>query len=125
GPSPRRLRTQWAWRRKRTQSKNKRDGVLGVLDRGKEHEYVPAAFFMHFPPEFHEGQAAVDKHLEFFRYTGMDFVKVQYERKFPRVESIRRPEDWANAPRYGKEFFDPLLSAIDGLVKAAKSEALI
>src|SRR5205823_5124306 len=79
-----------------THPMNKRDAVLSVLDAGNPREYVPAAFFMHFPPEFHEGPAAVEKHVEFFRDTGMDLVKIQYERKFPRVDSIRRPEDWSN-----------------------------
>ncbi|MCC7206953.1 MAG: hypothetical protein IT323_06580, partial [Anaerolineae bacterium] len=48
---------------------NKRDVVLSLLDENATRPYVPAAFFLHFPPAFREGQAAVDKHLEFFRYT--------------------------------------------------------
>ena len=38
---------------------------------------VPAAFFLHFDQAYHRGRAAVDKHLEFFRATGMDIVKSQ------------------------------------------------
>jgi len=40
---------------------NKRDLLLSVLESGKPQEYVPAAFFTHFPPEYHGGQAAVEK----------------------------------------------------------------
>ena len=49
---------------------------------------------------------AVDKHLEYFRYTGMDFVKIQYENKFPHRPEIVNPEDWAGMPRYDKSFYE-------------------
>jgi len=104
---------------------NKRDAVLGLLDGTQTPGYVPAAFFLHFDPLYHRGQAAVDKHLEYFRYTGMDFVKIQYELTFPRMEEIQRPADWARIPLYGLDFFEPQLRVVEGLVKAAKPEALV
>jgi len=58
---------------------NKRDTVLSQISSTTLSDYVPAAFFMHFDRSYHQGQAAIDKHLEFFRHTGMDFVKIQYE----------------------------------------------
>ncbi|MCZ7543837.1 MAG: hypothetical protein M5R40_09995 [Anaerolineae bacterium] len=64
---------------------NKRDVILSLLDPDGRPPYIPAAFFLHFPPGFREGQAAVEKHLEYFRDTGMDFVKIQYERPFPPI----------------------------------------
>src|SRR5712664_1254944 len=104
---------------------NKRDVVLSLLDENKPLPYVPAAFFLHFPPEFHQGQAAVDKHLEYYRYTEMDFVKIQYERTFPPIPTIRTPADWAKMPRYGRDFFEGQLKAVEGLIKAVKSEAVV
>ncbi len=104
---------------------NKRELVLSVIDNNTPPAYVPAAFFLHFDPSCHRGQAAVDKHLEFFRFTGMDFVKVQYERAFPRVESIRKPEDWAKVPHLELDFFEPQLEVVGGLVQAASAEALV
>jgi uroporphyrinogen decarboxylase len=104
---------------------NKRDVVLSLLDERQTLPYVPAAFFLHFPSEFHQGQAAVDKHLEYYRSTGMDFVKIQYERTFPPIPAIRTPDDWAKMPRYGRDFFDGQLKAVEGLVKAVKSEAVV
>ena len=79
---------------------NKRDAVLSLLDEGGEqtYAYTPAAFFLHFPPECHRGQPAIDKHLEYFWHTGMDFVKIQYEEVFPRRPEITKPGDWANMP---------------------------
>lgn len=104
---------------------NKRDAVLSLLDPGQKPAYIPAAFFLHFDPIYHRGQAAVDKHMEYFHYTGMDFVKIQYERGFPRIAAIQRPADWAKMPRYGLDFYEDQLRVVEGLVKAAKSEALV
>ncbi len=42
-----------------------------------EPGYVPAAFFLHLDGQHHRGQPAVDLHLEYFRATEMDFIKIQ------------------------------------------------
>lgn len=84
--------------------------------------YVPAAFFLHFGPGYQEGEAAVSRHREFFRFTGMDFVKVQYERKFSAYP-VSRPSDWARIPLLDEEFFAPALRVVKGLVEELKAEA--
>jgi uroporphyrinogen decarboxylase len=104
---------------------NKRDIMFSLLDDGTPPPYVPAAFFLHFPAAFHEGQAAVDKHLEYFRYTGMDLVKIQYEKPFPPLADIQNPQDWRKMPAYGRDFFEGQLQVVEGLVKAAKHEAVV
>lgn len=103
---------------------NKREMMLGLVN-GATPEYVPAAFFLHFDKAFHEGWEAVDKHLQFFRTTGMDFVKIQYEQGQPSALRISKAEDWANAPRCPEEWFEPTLRVVEGLVKAAKDEAVV
>jgi uroporphyrinogen decarboxylase len=104
---------------------NKRDTMLSLLHDTALPEYIPAAFFLHFDDAHHQGQAAIDKHLEFFRFTDMDFVKIQYEQGFPSSAPIRKPEDWANAPLCSEEFFGAPIHVVEGLVKAAKSDALM
>jgi uroporphyrinogen decarboxylase len=104
---------------------NKRDLVLGLLDDGKAPEVIPAAFFLHFDPTFHRGQSAVDRHLEYFRFTGMDFVKIQFEHSFPHIPDIRHAVDWVKMPFYGLDFYQEPLKVVEGLVKAAKKEALV
>lgn len=104
---------------------NKRDTILSLINSQTPTGYIPAAFFMHFADVYHQGQAAIDKHLEFFRTTGMDFVKIQYEQTQPASASIHRPEDWAYAPLYPEEFFETPIRVVEGLVKAAKDEALV
>jgi uroporphyrinogen decarboxylase len=104
---------------------NKRDTLLSLIRSEIPPDYVPAAFFMHFDRAFHQGEAAIDKHLEFFRYTGMDFVKIQYEQPWPSPPLICKPEDWAHAPLYTEEFFATTVRIVEGLVKKAKDEALV
>jgi uroporphyrinogen decarboxylase len=104
---------------------NKRDAVLNLINNTTPPDYVPAAFFLHFDAAHHQGQPAIDKHLEFFRATGMDFVKIQYEQTPTPLPTIRKPQDWAQAPHYLEVDFEPTLHVVEGLVKAAKAEALI
>ena len=104
---------------------NKRDTMLSLLDNATSSDYIPAAFFLHFDSAYHQGQAAIDKHLEFFRFTDMDFVKIQYEQPFPPAAPIRKPGDWAHAPRCSQEFFEAPIRVVEGLIQAAKSEALV
>ncbi|MCJ7833461.1 MAG: hypothetical protein MUQ20_03645, partial [Deltaproteobacteria bacterium] len=104
---------------------NKRDAMLGLLNEKSPQEYIPAAFFIHFEKSFRLGPAAVEKHLEYFRFTGMDFVKIQYERTFPPIADIKNPEDWGKMPCYKLDFYEPQLEAVKGLVKEAKKDALV
>lgn len=106
-------------------ARNKRDTMLELLDGNASRDYTPAAFFLHFDKDFHFGRAAVEKHLEYFRQTDMDFIKIQYERTFPPIAEIKKPENWEKMPLYGLDFYAPVLEAVEGLVKAAKGEALV
>lgn len=102
----------------------KREALLS-LEGGSGPGYVPAAFFLHFDEGSRLGRPAVAKHLEYFRFTGMDFVKIQYERTFPPKPEIRTPADWKSMPRYELDFYAPQLEVVEGLVKAAGHEALV
>lgn len=104
---------------------NKRDLVMSLLEPGSQPAAFPAAFFLHFDPAFHHGDAAVLKHMEYFRHTGMDFVKIQYEHAFPRVPFIQQAGDWARMPFYDLDFYAEPLRVVEGLVKAAKKDALV
>ena len=103
---------------------NKRDALLSLVD-GTPPDFVPAAFFLHFDPAYHTGQAAVDKHLEFFRHTGMDLVKIQFEQPLPPDVVVRRPEDWASLPLFPPEHYAAPAAVVRGLVEAARDEALV
>jgi uroporphyrinogen decarboxylase len=103
---------------------NKRDELMRLLDPSYKASSVPAAFFLHFDPTCHRGQAAVDKHLEFFRFTGMDLVKIQFEHRMPVME-MQRPKDWSSVPLFGKDFWQESLAVVKGIVESARKEALV
>lgn len=104
---------------------NKRTAMLNLLDKSTQPGYTPAGFFIHFPEEYRHGQAAIDKHLEFFRYTGMDFVKIQYEAAYPSQPHIQKPADWANLQPPEPAYFQDAWDIARGLVQAAGKEALV
>lgn len=104
---------------------SKRDTILNLIHNSAPLPYTPAAFFMHFDPAYHAGQGAVDQHLEFFRTTGMDFVKIQYEQVQPTGFRAVQADDWHNAPLYPPDYFDPTYLVAKGLVDATKREALV
>lgn len=106
-------------------AKSKRDRVIEVLEMAKAPAYVPAAFFMHFGVK---GEPSVKAHLDHFRNTGMDFVKIQFDEQRlslpPNIE-VKTPADWAKFPILPEEWFEPTLALLKALVKEAKAEALI
>jgi len=103
----------------------RRERMLEVVEGTSSGGYVPAAFFLHFDPKFHKGQAAVDRHLEYFRATGMDFVKIQYEHPFPAQPQIRRAADWKTMPRLDAAYFADPLEVVGGICKAVNHEAMV
>jgi uroporphyrinogen decarboxylase len=105
-------------------SANKREALLEYLASDQKGGYVPAAFFLHFGPEFQAGQAAIKRHEEFFRFTGMDFVKIQFELAFPKHE-VTGSRDWMDVPYLPLSFYEPQLEVVKGLVQALGSEALV
>jgi len=103
----------------------KSEVVLNLLDPGKSTPYTPAAFFLHFDPAYHHGQAAIYKHMEYFKYTGMDLVKIQYEYELPIPPEIVKPEDWEKMPCYGPDFYEDQWNITKGLIDAAGKDALV
>lgn len=101
---------------------SKRERIFQVLDQSRPNEYVPAAFFLHFPDKL--GHKAVADHVEFYEATGMDFVKVFYEIAVPQIE-IKKASDWNKVPVYDEAFFEPQIQVIEDLAKRYHGEALI
>ena len=105
--------------------KNRSEAVLAVLDASKPQEYVPRRSFCISTRSIISAGRRWRSTWSYFRYTGMDFVKIQFELPFPRHPEIQRPEDWAKMPLYGKEFYQPQLEVVEGLVREARREALV
>jgi uroporphyrinogen decarboxylase len=87
--------------------------------------YTPAAFFLHFGAEYKNGSAAAKRHLEYFRQTDMDFVKIQFEQTYERQAFLARPSDWSKLTLRKLDFYEPLVQTARELVKSTKKDALI
>ena len=91
--------------------------VAGTLD----PSYAPAAFFIHFGPDEKVGDAAVQAHLKYFRSSGMDILKVQFEQTVPRIRELEAdkiefiPED----------FYRPTLEIISELQAAEGKDVYV
>jgi len=104
---------------------NKRERMLSWLAGHGTPNYTPAAFFLHFGNDYKAGSAAAKRHLEFFRHTDMDFLKIQFEQTYSRQEFLQKPADWSKLKLAGLDFYEPLLQTVRDLVKAEKKNALI
>ena len=104
---------------------NKRERMLQWLQGKNEPGYTPAAFFLHFDEQHKLGFAAAKKHLEYFQYTDMDFVKIQFEQAYAPVDFLKAPSDWSKIVPKKLDFYEDQLVAVREIVKAKKKEALI
>jgi uroporphyrinogen decarboxylase len=104
---------------------NKRERMLQWLAGKTDPNYTPAAFFLHFGPEYKNGSAAAKRHLEFFRQTDMDFVKIQFEQTYERQAFLEKPSDWSKLALRKIDFYEPLVQTARELVKSAKKDALV
>jgi uroporphyrinogen decarboxylase len=104
---------------------NKREIILSLIDADIKTPYLPAAFFLHFDKQFHHGQRAIDKHLDYYKYTGMDIVKIQYELTYPKQPDLQSPADWSKIPLMGEAFYQDQWQIVKGLVEKTGKEALI
>lgn len=104
---------------------NKRERMLSWLAGKGSQNYTPAAFFLHFGNDYKSGSAAAKRHLEFFRHTDMDFLKIQFEQTYTRQDFLQKPSDWSKLKLAKLDFYEPLLQTVRDLVKAEKKNSLI
>lgn len=97
----------------------KRERVFNAIS-GKEVDYVPCGFSLHFPKETAFGAEGVQEHLRFFKETDTDIIKIMNENLVPDVGEIRIPEDWAKIPSYSMK--DGFMQAQVELVKRILEE---
>lgn len=108
-----------------TATTTKRERMMNWLAGKGDPSYTPAAFFLHFGPEFRNGSAAARKHLDYFRQTDMDFVKIQFEQGYEPKEFLKTPADWAKLRPEKLDFYEPLLVTTRQLVRQTKKDALV
>lgn len=100
-----------------------RDVMMEFMDSKSGSNYIPGGFFMHFNKK---GDEAVKAHLDYYKATKMDFVKIQFDgMSLPLMPEIKTAQDWYKMPIYKEDFFEPILYIVRKLVKELKNEALI
>ncbi len=90
--------------------------------RGEPVDRVPAGFWFHFSPEFKGGEAMARKHLEYYRATDLDILKVMNDTGYAPIGTfkVRAPEDWARLRP--TPLSDPLFqSHIEGLKRIVEA----
>ena len=60
---------------------NKRERVIAALE-NREVDRVPVGFWYHFPEEKQIGRPCIDAHLDFYRQTNQDFIKIMCDGYF-------------------------------------------
>ena len=91
--------------------------VAGTLD----PSYAPAAFFIHFSNDQKVGDAAVQAHLNYFRESKMDILKVQFEQGVPRVREMKEEE----IEFIPEDFYRPTLEIIAKLQEAEGKDTYV
>ena len=93
---------------------NKRERVLSVIE-GRIPDVIPTSFSLHFPVESKVVDTVVKAHLDFFKETDVDIMKVMNENLTPSISGIQRPEDWKKVPVYSRQ--DSFITAQADLIK--------
>lgn len=74
---------------------DQRTRVLRALE-NQPVDRPPVGFWFHFPEDASKGEACIQAHLNYYRNTGTDLVKIMCDGYFPYPipETIRTPADW-------------------------------
>ncbi len=63
--------------------------------KGAEPDRVPVSFWFHFPPKGEvRGKDSVKSHLDYFRSSEIDFLKIMNEHPYQVGIDIKNPADW-------------------------------
>lgn len=96
---------------------------------GHDVDRIPAGFWTHFPPAASTGRAMADAHIDFYRRSGVDFVKVMNDNPYRLVglDRIDRPSDWRRLRPEPRDSSGRLayLDGVKAILDAVGHEALV
>lgn len=81
---------------------NNKERVINSLN-GLKVDRIPYTFSKHFPADFTYGEIGVKNHIDFYRESGVDIMKIMNEQLMPYIGKIQRPEDWLQVKQLGKD----------------------
>lgn len=105
---------------------NKVERVRAALA-GAEVDRVPASFWFHFPRDKAHGEASVKAHLDYYRESGVDFLKVMNEHPYRANVPIEAPGDWraVRPAPLSARFYQDQLDEIRMIVDELQGECLV
>jgi uroporphyrinogen decarboxylase len=107
---------------------NKIERVRAMLH-SQEVDQVPAGFWFHFAPEYRGGEAMARRHIEYYKATNLDIMKVMNDTGYAPVGkvSVRQPRDWAalEPTPLSDPLFQSHLEGLKRIVDAIGREVLI
>lgn len=100
----------------------KRERVMAAIRR-EAVDVVPTCFSLHFNEK--TGSEAVKAHLDFFKETDTDIIKMMNENLVPDVGEIRKPEDWNKIPTYSMKdaFMQSQMDMVKRILEKADPDA--
>lgn len=104
----------------------KRERMLAALA-GGEVDHVPAVFSVHFPKEAAAGDAAVKAHMDFYRRTDCDAVKIMNENLIPPIGRLQTLRDWEKVQAYGMDadFITKQMDLVKRILEQAGSQSYV
>jgi uroporphyrinogen decarboxylase len=81
---------------------NRKENLMAAVE-GKPTAYVPSGFWLHFPHDEAEGDAAVKAHVKFFKESETDIMKIMNENVVPYDVPIHKASDWKNLKHFTKD----------------------
>ncbi len=92
------------FQKKGSEIMDKRTRVLNALNK-KPVDHVPVGLWYHFPGVQSRGEACVQAHLNYYRETDLDFLKVMNDGgyAFPLEYTVEKAEDWWRIKPLGKD----------------------
>lgn len=104
---------------------NKIERVKTVLA-GKVPDKTPGGFWFHYKSEYSVEQM-VESHLELYRKTDMDIVKIMQDYPYPIIGDVKSPSDWYKIKMLGTSSaeFAKMAEIIKRIADKLQGEAMI
>lgn len=103
---------------------NKKERVIAAI-RGEIPDHVPTGFSLHFPRIKKTMEEDVKFHLDFFRETDTDIIKIMNENLVPDFGEIKTPDDWNKIPclSLSDKFMQRQLGLVKRILDKADADA--
>lgn len=104
---------------------NKKARVIAAIN-GQEVDSIPSSFSLHFPEQEAKGDTAVKAHLEFFKKTDTDIIKIMNENLVPSFGIIKSPYEYnSKIPLLSKKdkFISNQIEMSKKIIEGADKEA--